>query len=102
MQSRLCQIAAKHTCTAEEDKHIQCVAICGQGPGYGKSRDLQPLPPASHLAHTNQETSEQIPQSIEEAGQDIGQTEISSDVYTHDTVEGHQVERAVDDEEVPA
>ena len=65
-------------------------------------RDLQPLPPARHLVHTDQETSEQVPQPIEETRQHIGQTEISCDVHTHDAIEDHQVECAVNDEQVPA
>ena len=63
---------------------------------------LLPLPPASHLVNSNQEASEQIPQPIEETGQDIGQAEVCCDVDTHDAVEDHEVERAVDDEDIPA
>lgn len=69
---------------------------------YSRLRYLQPLPPASHLAHTNQESGEQIPQPVEEAGQHICQAEVSSDIHPHDPVEHHQVECAVNDEQVPA
>ena len=64
--------------------------------------DLQPLPPACHLTDADQEASEQIPQTIEEAGQDIGQTEVSRDIHAHDAVEHHQIQRAVNDEQIPA
>ena len=69
---------------------------------HSSLRDLQPLPPAGHLTHTNQETGEQIPQPVEEAGQHICQTEVGSDVHPHDSIEHHQVECAVNDEQVPA
>lgn len=65
-------------------------------------RNLLPLPPACHLGHSYKEASEQVPEPIEETGQDIGQTEIGSDVHSHDAIEHHQVERAVNDEDVPA
>ena len=66
------------------------------------SGDLQPLPPACHLIDADQEASEQIPQTIEEARQDIGQTQVSCHVHAHNPVEDHQIERAVNDEQIPA
>ena len=67
-----------------------------------RGRNSQPLPPACHLADTNQEASEQIPEPVKEAGEHIGQTEVGGDIHTHDAVEHHQVKGAVNDEQVPA
>ena len=64
--------------------------------------DLLPLPPPSHHADAYKEASEQVPEAVEEAGQNIGQAEVGCDVHTHDAVEGHQVQRAINNEDVPA
>lgn len=46
-----------------------------------------PLPPGHHLIDADEEASKQVPEAVEEAGDDAAKGQVGSDIHRHDTIE---------------